>query len=97
MVHLNVNGEARDLDVDPDTPLLYVPPDSLQLRRPRFGCGLDQCGAGSVLVDEQVVRSCVTIASDLQGKSITTLEGLGSPEHPHPVQAAFIAEAAAQC
>jgi len=95
---LHVNG--RDYVValdDPDTPLLYVLRDDLALRGPKFGCGLGQCGACTVLVDGEAVRSCITPAADLEKRVITTLEGLGSPEQPSRVQAAFIAEQAAQC
>jgi nicotinate dehydrogenase subunit A len=95
---LRVNGESHDVDLgDPDTPLLYVLRDDLRMRGPKFGCGLGQCGACTVIVDGQAIRSCITVATSVQGQDITTLEGLGSPEKPHPVQAAFIAEAAAQC
>ncbi len=95
---LRVNGEDRVIDLgDPDTPLLYVLRDDLQLHGPKFGCGLGQCGACMVIVNGAAVRSCVVPAAAMAGKEITTLEGLGSPERPHPVQAAFIAEAAAQC
>jgi nicotinate dehydrogenase subunit A len=96
---LDVNGRAAPVSVDdPDTPLLYVLRDDLGLHGPRFGCGLGQCGACTVHVDGQAVRSCVTPVSSLKaGAKIVTLEGLGSPDKPHPVQAAFIAEQAAQC
>ena len=95
---LRVNGEDRVIDLgDPDTPLLYVLRDDLQLHGPKFGCGLGQCGACMVIVNGAAVRSCGVPAAAMAGKEITTLEGLGSPERPHPVQAAFIAEAAAQC
>jgi nicotinate dehydrogenase subunit A len=95
---LHVNGRDRAIDLgDPDTPLLYVLRDDLALHGPKFGCGLGQCGSCAVLVDGQTVRSCMTKAASLAGKKITTLEGLGSPEAPSKVQAAFIAEAAAQC
>ena len=94
---LNVNGQDHKVAVDdPDTPLLYVLRDDLALRGPKFGCGLGQCGACTVLIDGKATRSCVTRALDAAGR-ITTLEGLGSPEHPSRVQAAFIAEQAAQC
>jgi nicotinate dehydrogenase subunit A len=82
---------------DPGTPLLYVLRDDLALRGPKFGCGLGQCGACAVLVDGHAIRSCVTRAADVEKRVITTLEGLGSPELPSRVQAAFIAEQAAQC
>jgi nicotinate dehydrogenase subunit A len=95
---LRVNGRDRAINLgDPDTPLLYVLRDDLGLHGPKFGCGLGQCGACSVLVDGQVMRSCMTKAAGLAGRKITTLEGLGSPQAPSKVQAAFITEAAAQC
>jgi nicotinate dehydrogenase subunit A len=95
---LHVNGRDRAITLgDPDTPLLYVLRDDLALRGPKFGCGLGQCGACSVMVDGQVMRSCTAKAASLTGRKIATLEGLGSPEAPSKVQAAFIAEAAAQC
>ena len=96
---LDVNGRAAHVSVDdPDTPLLYVLRDDLGLHGPRFGCGLGQCGACTVHVDGQAVRSCITPVSSLKaGAKIVTLEGLGSLDKPHPVQAAFIAEQAAQC
>jgi len=95
---LNVNGRDRTISLgDPDTPLLYVLRDDLALQGPKFGCGLGQCGSCSVIVDGQAVRSCMTKAASVAGRKITTLEGLGSPEAPSKVQAAFIAEAAAQC
>lgn len=96
---LDVNGRAAPVSVDdPDTPLLYVLRDDLGLHGPRFGCGLGQCGACTVHVDGQAVRSCITPVSSLKaGAKIVTLEGLGSLDQPHPVQAAFIAEQAAQC
>jgi nicotinate dehydrogenase subunit A len=96
---LRVNGRSQDVDVDPSTPLLYVLSDDLDLRGPKFGCGLGQCGACTVLVNGQATRSCVTpVSSVTQAKAeIITLEGLGSPGAPHPLQQAFIAEQAAQC
>jgi nicotinate dehydrogenase subunit A len=96
-ISLNVNGKSRTVDADPSTPLLYVLRDNLELHGPRFGCGLGQCGACTVLVDGNSVRSCMLPASSAQNKSITTLEGLGSMAHPHAIQAAFVAEQAAQC
>ena len=97
-VTLRVNGRVQSVDVDdPGMPLLYALRDSLELHGPKFGCGLGQCGACTVIVDGAAVRSCQLPVSAAQGKEITTLEGLGSPEQPHPVQAAFIAEQAAQC
>jgi len=94
---LQVNGTARSVSVEPDTPLLYILRNDLELNGPRFGCGLSQCGACTVLVDGRPTRSCVTAVSSLGAKSITTLEGLGSKERLHPLQKAFIAEQAAQC
>ena len=94
---LTVNGKARVVTTDPSTPLLYVLRDSLELHGPRFGCGLGQCGACTVLMEGKAVRSCLLPVSAVQNRSITTLEGLGSSAHPHPVQAAFIEEQAAQC
>ena len=95
---LRVNARAQTLDVDdPAMPLLYALRDHLELHGPKFGCGLGQCGACTVIVDGQAVRSCQTPVSAVQGKDISTLEGLGSPEAPSKVQAAFIEEQAAQC
>ena len=94
---LKVNGKSRTVDVDPSTPLLYVLRNDLDLHGPRFGCGLAQCGACSVIVEGSAIRSCVTPVSAMKGKEITTLEGLGSVAKPHPLQAAFIEEQAAQC
>jgi len=96
-ISLKVNGKSRVVDADPNTPLLYVLRDNLSLHGPRFGCGLGQCGACTVLVDGNTVRSCMHSASEVENKSITTLEGLGSVAHPHAIQAAFIEEQAAQC
>jgi len=97
-ISLKVNGQSHSLDVDPATPLLYVLSDDLALRGPKFGCGLGQCGACTVLVDNRVTRSCVTPVSAVAASAeITTLEGLGTPEQPHPIQQAFIDEEAAQC
>lgn len=97
MISLDVNGKTQELDADPATPLLYVLRDDLQLNGAKFGCGLGQCGACTVLVDGRAVFSCVTPISTLAGRRITTLEGLGTPEKPGRVQRAFIAEQAAQC
>ena len=94
---LKVNGQTRVVDVDADCPLLYVLRDTLELKNPRFGCGLGQCGACTVLVDNRAIRSCTLPVSRASGKDIVTLEGLGSPEAPHPVQKAFIEEQAFQC
>lgn len=93
-----VNGTRRSVDVrDPEQPLLYALRNTIGLTGPKFGCGLGQCGACTVLLDKTPLRSCITPLSAVAGKSITTIEGLGTPEKPHPVQAAFIAEQAAQC
>jgi nicotinate dehydrogenase subunit A len=97
MVTLSVNGTSHRLDVEPDTPLLYVLRDDLALHGPKFGCGLAQCGACTVLVDGAAVRSCAVPVSRAAGKKVVTLEGLGTSDAPHPVQRAFIEEQAAQC
>ena len=94
---LVVNGKTRSVNADPDTPLLYVLRENLELTGPKFGCGLGQCGACRVHVDGEAVPSCVLPVSSLQGRKITTLEGLGSTSKPHPVQQAFIEEQAVQC
>ena len=95
---LNVNTTARSVELDdPETPLLYVLRNDLGLTGTHFGCGLSQCGACTVLIDGRATRSCVTPASAVQARAVTTIEGLGSPERPDPIQAAFIAEQAAQC
>jgi nicotinate dehydrogenase subunit A len=94
---LTVNGEPHTVDVDPATPLLYVLSDDLALRGPKFGCGLGQCGSCTVIVGQRAVRSCVTPVSSLNDAAVTTLEGLGTPERPHPLQQAFIDQQAAQC
>jgi nicotinate dehydrogenase subunit A len=94
---LNINGETRSVDVDPVTPLLYVLTDDLGLRGPKFGCGLGQCGACTVISDGRAIRSCVTRVDLVAGTELTSLEGLGSVDQPHPVQEAFIGEQAAQC
>jgi len=96
-IGLKVNGQSHAVDVDPATPLLYVLDAELALRGPKFGCGLGQCGACTVLVDGRAVRSCVLPVSSVAGSEITTLEGLGTPERPHPIQQAFVDEEAAQC
>ncbi|MGE5246696.1 MAG: (2Fe-2S)-binding protein [Betaproteobacteria bacterium] len=96
-ISLTVNGTAHQVDVDVTTPLLYVLSDDLGLRGPKFGCGLGQCGACTVIARGRAIRSCVTAAATLDGVAITTLEGLGTPENPHPIQRAFIDEQAAQC
>jgi len=95
---MTVNGRGVSLTVDdPAMPLLYALRNDLALKGPRFGCGLGQCGACTVLVEGDAVRSCVLPVTAAEGKRVTTLEGLGTPERPHPVQAAFIAEQAVQC
>jgi nicotinate dehydrogenase subunit A len=94
---LHVNGGAHAVETDPGTPLLYVLSDDLGLRGPKFGCGLGQCGSCTVLVGGRATRSCITPVGSVGGANITTLEGLGTPEHPHPIQRAFIDEQAAQC
>jgi aerobic-type carbon monoxide dehydrogenase small subunit (CoxS/CutS family) len=96
-ISLKVNGRVHTVDVDPKTPLLYVLSDDLQLRGPKFGCGLAQCGACTVIVHGQAVRSCVMPVSAVMHQEVTTLEGLGTPEKPHAIQQAFIDEQAAQC
>src|SRR3954469_14779923 len=96
-IALTVNGRAHTLDVDPATPLLYVLSDDLALNGPKFGCGLGQCGACAVIVGGRAVRSCITPVGTLNGAEVTTLEGLGTPERPHPLQQAFVDEQAAQC
>ena len=95
--NLMVNGEARVVDVDPDTPMLYVLRDTLALRGPKFGCGLAQCGACTIHVDGAAVRSCVLPVEAVGNKAVTTLEGLGSSARPSKLQQAFIDEQAAQC
>jgi nicotinate dehydrogenase subunit A len=96
-IALTVNGASHTVDVDPSTSLLEVLSDDLALRGPKFGCGLGQCGACTVIVGSRAVRSCVTPVSAAVGTNVTTLEGLGTPERPHPIQQAFIDEEAAQC
>jgi nicotinate dehydrogenase subunit A len=96
-MRLRVNGQFHDIDVDPDTPLLYVLREDLGLNAAKYGCGLGQCGACTVLIDKRAVFSCITPVVALEGKRVETLESLGSPDHPGPVQAAFIEEQAAQC
>jgi len=97
MVTLKVNRTTRRLDLPGDTPLLYVLRNDLGLNGPKFGCGLGQCGSCTVLVDGEPTRSCVTPISQVAGREIVTLEGLGTPETPHPLQSAFLAEQAMQC
>jgi nicotinate dehydrogenase subunit A len=96
-IALKVNGRSQTVDVDPTTPLLYVLSDDLALSGPKFGCGLGQCGACTVIMNGRAIRSCVTPVSTAANADITTLEGLGTIEKPHPIQQAFIDEQAAQC
>ena len=97
MMTLKVNGREHQVDADPDTPLLYVLRDDLKLNAAKFGCGLGQCGACTVIVDGKAVLSCVTPMVLLEGKQVTTLEGLGTIAEPAPIQRAFMEEQAAQC
>ncbi len=97
MITLNVNGQARQVDAHPDTPLLYVLRDHLQLNGAKYGCGLGQCGSCTVMVDGKAVFSCITPISVLENRRIKTVEGLGTAEDPGPIQRAFIEEQAAQC
>lgn len=97
MIDLKVNGTTRSVPAEPDTPLLYVLRNDLELNGAKFGCGLAQCGACTVLIDGKAVRSCVTEIGTLANAEIVTLEGLGTLDQPHALQRAFIAEQAAQC
>ena len=94
---LTVDGKAREIDADPDMPLLYALRGELALKGPRFGCGLSQCGACTVIVNGNATRSCIFPVSSAVGAQIRTLDGLAVDGKPHPVQAAFIEEEAAQC
>lgn len=96
-IELKVNGEQRQLDVDPRMPLLEALRDELGLKGPKFGCGLGECGACTVLADGKPVRACLLPAVSFAGRELLTLEGLGTPEAPHALQQAFIEEQAAQC
>jgi nicotinate dehydrogenase subunit A len=96
-ISLRVNGQARVVDTEPDVPLLYVLRNDLELNGPKFGCGMAQCGACTVLMDGNAIRSCVTPVSAVQNKPVTTLEGLGTTKKLHKIQQAFIDEQAAQC
>jgi aerobic-type carbon monoxide dehydrogenase small subunit (CoxS/CutS family) len=96
-IELTVDGQAHTIVADPDMPLLYALRDDLGLKNPRFGCGLSQCGACTVLLDGQPVRSCVTPLKSLAGRKVVTLNGIGSDDKPHKVQAAFIEEQVPQC
>jgi len=94
---LRINGAARTVRTDADTPLLYVLRNDLELNGPKYGCGLAQCGACTVHIDGRAARSCVTPVSSVGGKSVTTLEGIGTLDKLHPLQKAFLDEQAAQC
>jgi nicotinate dehydrogenase subunit A len=97
MVRFSVNGQPREVAADPETPLLYVLRNDLGLTGTKYGCGLGQCGACTVLLAGQPVRSCMLPLQAVAGQEVTTIEGLGSPERPHPLQAAFIEAQAVQC
>jgi nicotinate dehydrogenase subunit A len=97
LVKLTVNGRTHDIGADPETPLLYVLRDDLKLNAAKFGCGLGQCGACTVIIDGEAAFSCLAPISVVEGKEIVTLEGLGTVEKPAPIQRAFIEEQAAQC
>lgn len=97
MVGLRVNGKLHELNIDPDTPLLYALRDELKLNGAKYGCGLGQCGSCTVIIDGKAVFSCLVPVIVLEGKEVTTLEGLGTPDNPGLLQQAFIEEQAAQC
>jgi nicotinate dehydrogenase subunit A len=97
MIRLIVNGRPREVEADPDVPLLYVLRNDLGLTGTKFGCGLGQCGACTVIIGGQAVRSCLLPVQAVAGQEVTTVEGLGSPERPHPLQAAIIEVQASQC
>jgi nicotinate dehydrogenase subunit A len=94
---LNVNGTTHSVDADPDMPLLYALRNDIGLNNPHFGCGLAQCGACTVHLDGQPIRSCITPVSDVGDGKIVTLAGLGTPERPHPIQTAYVEEQVPQC
>lgn len=94
---LTVDGTSHDLDVEPDMPLLWILRDELQIHGPKYGCGISACGACTVHLDGLAVRSCQITAGEVEGAEVTTIEGLGTPEAPHPVQQAWIEEQVAQC
>jgi aerobic-type carbon monoxide dehydrogenase small subunit (CoxS/CutS family) len=96
-ISLNVNGQERSVDADPSTPLLYVLREDLQLNGAKFGCGMGQCGACTVMLDGRAVFSCLLPVAALGGRKVVTIEGLGTPEKPNVIQQAFIDEQAAQC
>ena len=97
VTNFKVNSKAYSLDADPDMPVLYALMHDLKLNGPKFGCGQSECGACTVLLDGEPIRSCQTPMSDVAGHEITTIEGLGTASKPHPIQLAFMAEQAAQC
>ena len=97
ITQFKVDGKGVKIDGDPAMPLLYALRDDLNLKNPKFGCGLAQCGACTVQLDGQPIRSCVMPVAAIEGKSVTTLAGLGTPEKPHPIQAPFLAEQVPQC
>jgi nicotinate dehydrogenase subunit A len=97
MIDLTINGKAHRVDADPATPLLYVLRDDLQMNGAKFGCGLGQCGACTVMIDGEAHFSCVTPVASVQGRPVKTVEGLGTADNPGPLQRAFIEEQAAQC
>ena len=96
-IELNVNGKAHAIEAEPDMPLLYALRDDLGMQEPRFGCGLAQCGACTVLLNGEPVRSCITRVDSVGARKVTTLAGIGTAEKPHKVQAAFIEEQVPQC
>ncbi len=96
-ITLDVNGTRHTISADPDMPLLYALRDGLGLNNPHFGCGLAQCGACTVHLDGEAIRSCITPTAAAEGRKVVTLAGLGSPEHPHPIQQAYIDEQVPQC
>jgi nicotinate dehydrogenase subunit A len=96
-ITLNVDGKSHTIDADPDMPLLYALRDDIKLNNPRFGCGLAQCGACTVHLDGQPIRSCVTPVSSVGDAKVVTMAGLGTPEKPHPIQAAYVQEQVPQC
>jgi aerobic-type carbon monoxide dehydrogenase small subunit (CoxS/CutS family) len=97
ITQFKVDGKGVKIDGDPAMPLLYALRDDLNLKNPKFGCGLAQCGACTVQLDGAAIRSCVMPVAAIAGKNVTTLAGLGTPEKPHPIQAAFLAEQVPQC
>jgi nicotinate dehydrogenase subunit A len=96
-ISFTINGNSYSTDVESDTPLLYVLQDDLKLNGAKFGCGVGQCGACTVLLDGNPIRSCVTPISEVNGQTVTTIEGLGTVDNPDPIQTAFITEQALQC